>query len=150
MVNQNLSSLFAQARSNRIDLDGPLFALLELPHTLKGLTIEFVSTESAFRQGLSIKVRGGIAQINQVSAGTFALWTDTAPKVVDVDLRWTKKARRALQLWNIWEINGITHAWLGNAAMRIDKQDEKSWLLHCSNGLGEPNFDDLVARIYQR
>lgn len=37
-------------------------------------------------------------------------------------------------------------AWLGNAGMIVE-HDGDTWRLRCSEGSGEPSFDDLLVEI---
>ena len=41
----------------------------------------------------------------------------------------------------------MTQAGLGNAGMRVAKDDDESLVLRCSDGEGEPDFDNLVAGV---
>jgi hypothetical protein len=44
-------------------------------------------------------------------------------------------------------VNGVTHAWFGNAGMRVTAGEGGVIQLRCSDGEGEPDFDDLVAEV---
>jgi hypothetical protein len=50
-------------------------------------------------------------------------------------------------VWNCWEVNGVMHAWLGNAGMRVERTPNGAIQLRCSDGDGVPDFEDLVVRI---
>src|SRR5881397_2580858 len=47
---------------------------------------------------------------------------------------------------NSWDQGGILQSWLGNAAMLIEEK-EGSVILRCSDGLGDPEFGDLVVEL---
>lgn len=143
----NLSAIFTAQQASQIDWDGPLFSLYELPTAGCRVSLEFRSVCSAFRQGVRLKVRGGQLEIDGVEATDFALWYDTAPSQVEVNVRWKGKGPRSLRIWNSWEHNGVAHAWLGNAGMRVEEVEPGRFLLRCSDGEGEPNFDDLVVGV---
>lgn len=143
----DLSAIFAEQQASQIDWNGPLFSLYELSSEATRLTVEIRSVGSALRQGVRVKVRGGQLEIDGVEATDFALWHDTAPSQVQINIRWKGKGPRSLRIWNSWEHNGVAHAWLGNAGMRIEEVEAGRYLLHCSDGEGEPEFDDLVVGV---
>ncbi len=143
----DLSAIFTAQQASQIDWNGPLFSLYELPSEATRISIEFRSVGSAFRQGLRLKVRGGQLEIDGVEAADFALWHDTAPSQVEVNVHWKGKGPRSLRIWNSWEYNGVAHAWLGNAGMRVEEFEPGRFVLRCSDGEGEPEFDDLVVGV---
>lgn len=109
--------------------------------------MSFLSSASPLLQGLRIKIRGGALTIDGVTASEFVLWRDTAPPLVEIETSWQPKGARSLRIWNCWEYNGVMHAWIGNAAMRVDDDGAGTILLRCSDGEGEPDFDDLIAEV---
>jgi len=146
----NLAALFADQRASQIDWDGPLFSLYEVPTGVEHLTIEFSSVGSELRQGVRLKARGARLTIDDVEDTDFVLWQDTSPRHVEVDLRWSARGARSLRIWNTWVRDGVAHAWLGNAGMRVDDEGQGRYLLRCSDGAGEPTFDDLVVAVTAR
>ncbi len=57
-----------------------------------------------------------------------------------------------LQLWNSWLIGDAEHAWTGNSGVVVEELDvpegaDARLRLWCSDGLGDPQFDDLVVVI---
>ncbi len=72
---------------------------------------------------------------------------DTEPRSV------TKPARPVtLQVWNSWLIGDAEHAWTGNSGVVVEELDvpdgaDARLRLWCSDGLGDPQFDDLVVVI---
>ncbi len=57
-----------------------------------------------------------------------------------------------VRLWNAWDLVGVEHAWTGNSGcIREDLPIPDGALgrfrLWCSDGLGEPSFDDLVVVV---
>lgn len=143
----DLSSLFAEQQASEIDWNGPLFSLYELPTDATRLRVHFQSRGSDLRQGIRLKVRGGDLEANGALAPDLVVWQDASPEQFDVQVQWKEKGTRSLRVWNCWEFNGVMHAWLGNAGMRVERTPPNSILLRCSDGDGEPNFDDLVVGI---
>lgn len=146
----DLAAIFAEQRASQIDWNGPLFSLYELPNEAEHVTVEFRSVGSELRQGVRLKMRGGQLKIDDAEAAEFVLWQDTAPSRVEVDIAWTSTGERSLRIWNCWERGGVMHAWLGNSGMRVDDQGGGRYLFRCSDGAGEPNFDDLVVSVTAR
>lgn len=147
MTNMDLSSLFTAQQTSQIDWDGPLYSLYELPTTATSLALTFVSANSPVRQGIRLKARGANLTIDGVSGSEFVLWQDTAPDQIDVDVTWNAKGTRSLRVWNCWEHNGAMHAWLGNAGIRVDDSGDGLIRLRCSDGEGDPDFDNLVVEV---
>jgi len=143
----DLSRVFAEQQASEIDWNGPLFSLYELPSSTTRLGVEFRHRGSELRQGVRLKVRGGELEVDGVEASDFVLWQDSSPSQVEVLVRWAKRGSRSLRVWNCWEVNGVMHAWLGNAGMRVEWTSEGTIVLRCSDGHGEPDFGDLVVGI---
>jgi hypothetical protein len=102
-------------------------------------------------QGLQVSVenRRHELAINAQPGRRFILWTDTAPRHVEVEVI---KAGRGgtLVLMNAWqdETYGTTMYGLNWCAMDVRADSDGSLLLDCSDGYGsEPSFGDLVVRV---
>jgi len=143
----DLSKIFAEQQASEIEWNGALFSLYELPSDVSRLRVQFRARASDLRQGIRLKIRGGEMEANGVFAPDLVLWQDASPEVLDVQVRWHAKGARSLRVWNCWEVNGVAHAWLGNSGMRVERVSPRSLILRCSDGRGEPDFDDLVVGI---
>ena len=60
--------------------------------------------------------------------------------------------RVTLQFWNSWLVGDAEHAWTGNSGVVVEDLDVPEGAharlrLWCSDGLGDPQFDDLVVVI---
>ncbi|WP_448811810.1 hypothetical protein [Agromyces bauzanensis] len=143
----DLASMFSAQQTNEIDWRGQLFSLYDLSTDVAELTIRFVSSAAALPQGLHVKVRGGSLEIGGVIAADMVLWRDTAPETVQVAVRWSPRGPRSLRIWNTWRDGGVSQAWLGNAGMRVDTREDGRLTFRCSDGVGEPDFEDLVATM---
>jgi hypothetical protein len=149
-MTDDLSSLFAEQQTTQIDWDGPLYGLYELPTDASELTIRFLSAKALRWQGLCLKARGGTFEVNSRVAADIVLWQDTAPDEVLVRITWKPKGARSLRVWNAWRANGVTQAWFGNTGMRVTAGEGGVFQLRCSDGVGDPDFDDLVAEVHVR
>ncbi|MBO0768895.1 MAG: hypothetical protein J2O48_09455 [Solirubrobacterales bacterium] len=117
----------------------------------------WLSAASPRVQGLSLslripdiggaKGRGGLLRIEETEAPTIGYWMDTAPRVVEAEC---VKLKSGAELWisNRWRTDdGVEHEWLNNFGIKIEPITEDSVILHCSDGYGEPSFDDQVVRV---
>ena len=75
---------------------------------------------------------------------TAAVWTHTAPETVTLEV--VGRKARAIEVWNSWSFDGVDSSWVGNAGMLIGS-DGATHTLRCSDGMGDPSFDDLVVTI---
>lgn len=143
----DLSSIFAEQQTNLIDWGGPLYSLYDLPTDATELGIRFVSSTDLPPQGLRLKVRGGTLEIGAATVDDVILWRDLAPKTVRIRVKWKARGARRLRIWNAWRINDVTQAWIGNAGMRVVEEETGLLTLRCSDGEGDPDFEDLVAEV---
>lgn len=115
------------------------------------ISLRFVRAIDSPVQGLGIKTEKCHVQVADTTAKSIALWTDTAPK--EVNLRAVKaKAGARIGLFNQWrdEKYGSTMYHLNNAAMEVQAQPDGSFLIRCSDGWGEADFNDLVLVLSHR
>lgn len=142
-----LSEVFAAARSSRIEWDGPLYGLYPLPAESSALRLSFLSQSSRLRQGIRLKISGGTLVVNGHTARDLVLWEDTPPSEVEVFVRWHGSSDRSLRVWNCWERNGLIDAWTGNSGFRVEEAGDGVVVLRCSDGDGDPDFQNLVVSI---
>ncbi|WP_162940313.1 hypothetical protein [Gryllotalpicola protaetiae] len=146
-VTPDLAGLFAEQQKHQIDWHGPLYSLYELPTDTSRMTIRFRSAIPHPPQGFRLRIRGGALGIESTRTDDVVLWQDTAPNEIRVQIAWESKQGRSLRIWNTWRVNGVTQAWLLNAAMRVDLDDRGVLRFRCSDGVGAPDFSDLVAEV---
>jgi hypothetical protein len=71
---------------------------------------------------------------------------DTAPDTIEVRYNPSRQGSR-ITIYNGWiNESGGTDAWLMHAGMLVEETGNKM-TLRCSDGRGEPTFDDLVVEI---
>lgn len=99
-------------------------------------------------QGVGVKCEKCEISIADTRARSFGLWTDTAPSEVILNVVKAQADARVV-FFNQWrdEKYGSTMYHLNNAAMEIVPQPDGSVLLRCSDGWGEPDFNDLVLQV---
>lgn len=152
-MTQALADLFANAQASQLLWEGELaHAIYEITPAPESVTVEFLNAINAPVQGLTLKINGGMLEVNGTDAPEILLWGDTVPDRVVVRVRREPGAKAIFKLWNIWRGNmggvDVTQAWLGNAGMRIEQsEDGTQLLLHCSDGEGPVDFNNLKVRV---
>ena len=150
MMTKALADMFADAQVPCLDWKGePAYGIYEMPAP-EAFDVEFVSSTDLPIQGQTLKVYSGVLEIDGVEAREMLLWRDTAPDRVPVKVKSESGRQAILKIWNVWrgKVGGhdVTQAWLGNAGMSV-KQAGARLALHCSDGEGSVNFDDLTAYL---
>jgi hypothetical protein len=151
-LESTFGELFMEAQSSRIEWKGldvhSMYEFAEAPETL---TVKIKQRKAVPIEGLRVSVRDGIFRIEDTELGReFDLWADMVPEsgVATLEIQRTHLARRpSLAVWNVWQVrHQVVHAWIGNAGMLLETTDG-GLTLRCSDGTGEPTFDDLVVEI---
>lgn len=146
MTNTTLSEKFQNTMGKPVEIEGrntyPIY-VLELEKE-KQVTVKWVSTHSKLKQGMQIKIDKGILEVNGEELSNIILWEDTSPDVVQIRCIPNKNAK--LKVWNVWEVDGVTQAWVGNAGMVISDSDHQV-RLNCSDGSGDVNFQNVVVEL---
>jgi len=148
---ERLSDRFMRADGQPIDVAGRTVQMMfELPPLTREtlIKLEFEDPSPARAQGLRIKVRNGKAVIAESVEDDLVLWSDSAPRVVEVLARPDTNGKpMTIRVWNVWrDAFDVMQAWTGDAGMVVE--DEGDVLtLRCSDGFEEPTFDDLVVRM---
>lgn len=100
-------------------------------------------------QGIHVSIDSGTLEVGLQRVKHAVLWRDTAPKRVVIRAH-PKQASGRLRLWNGWKNEqGESSSGLGNAGLVADRSGGEI-VLRCSDGVGPPEFDDLVVRIRTR
>lgn len=147
---RTLQEEFLQNRGEPIQFNGQhLFWTYWLP-VAHGDTIEvsFVRFTPRPVQGIGLEAEKCKLRIGGSTSKKFGIWTDTAPRSFEIAISQAKPGAR-IGIFNQWrdEVHGTTMYRLNNAAIDVRPQADGSVLLMCSDGRGEPEFNDLVVRI---
>ncbi len=87
-------------------------------------------------------------EVNGHRAPEMVLWTATAPAATDVIVHAIDPT--VIYVWNMWIVDGIEHAWLGESGMLVDTDltgAEPVVRLWCRDAPGSDAFDDLVVAL---
>lgn len=146
----DLSQLFAEKHSNSLEWNGSsVYGLYEFDALPESLVIEFLSAKDSPVQGIHLRIKGGRLVVGETEAEDIVLWHDSAPNIVEVKVKSDQGAVPNLKMWNVWRGGlDVTQAWLGNAAIEVKGNPQSGrFTLQCSDGEGEPTFDDLVVAV---
>jgi len=71
---------------------------------------------------------------------------------VVTELAGSRNQAETLQLWNSWSLGQGQHSWTGNSGIVLEEIEapvgaSRRVRLWCSDGLGNPDFDDLVVLV---
>ena len=96
------------------------------------------------RQALKLAAVDGQLVVDEAVSEVISLWSDTSPAAVELTVLGARTRR--LEVWNAWDLGGLESAWLGNAGLIVEPE-EQYLALHCSDGLGLPSFADLQVHL---
>jgi hypothetical protein len=141
-----LSELFQKSNGQPITAPGKLIHSICTQTVKAGSTLKItrISHSHEVVQGLRVTCDNGELEINGQMLVDIILWVDTSP--VGVDIKVVANSDTTLKFWNAWRFKGITQAWVGNAGICIEENEGRVRLM-CSDGVGEPDFEDLVVDI---
>lgn len=144
----DFGSEFIKSQGEPIEYEGELVHMSHVVGPLPAgvLTIR-MRANGDLEQGVGVSVDGGWLTINGEKAKKFALWTETAPDEVTIDVKPMRgRETVSVRIWNIWRHPGwgSTMAWISSAGILVESATSASATLHASAGPGGPAFDDLI------
>ena len=144
---ETLSALFQKSKGAPIEIDGetvrPSFRL-NLGKGSHRFMFRRLSAKAVPLQGIRLKVKAGHIETNGKQFQDVILWSDTSPEQVELIVH--SKSGCEVIVWNSWKIDDLIQAWVGNAGLLVD-QEQNVITLHCSDGTGATDFSDLVVQI---
>lgn len=148
-MSTSLAAAFRSGNGRKIKWHGDVVHSLLQLSVKEGDTIEITRLEASPTRAQALKVASdkGSLRANGVVLSPIAIWTHTSPEQVTLDV--VGRKTRSIDIWNSWSFDGVDSSWLGNAGMLVESSDDEH-TLRCSDGLGEPTFDDLVVKIVVR
>jgi hypothetical protein len=153
-MKKTLAELFMKSRGKPIEYNGITVHSAVFRHVKKPgrFMVRFIKAKPEPIQALRINIdKGGaltIRELADIERGDpkIILRLDTCPDVAEVVYRPSPQGGR-LTFYNAWiDENDQIDAWVMHAGMIVE-ETEKKILLACSDGIGEPSFDDLIVEI---
>jgi len=149
MTRKSFGELYAASRGGPIRYEGldiyPAYKFAAKTHLV--LDVHFIRANTAIRQALRIAVDHGTILVNGQLLRDVIMWTDTAPPRERLEVR-PEDAQCRVTVWNAWEDGGM-QAWIGNCGLLVEPISS-GVRLRCSDGVGEPDFNDLVVEVVTR
>lgn len=139
--------LFIESKGQPIQYKGKELKMIDrviLPSSQTSLQIEFISTNSEWKQGIVLQTKGEFEVNGQTLPNKVILWEHTAPEQIDVKL---KSKDKILIIYNVWKTeDGTTHYWHNGGALFL-KKENRAITYYCNDGYADDDFDDLVFKI---
>lgn len=113
--------------------------------------VEILKYNDIVEQGFEVSVdqRKGLVEVNDQKINAPIFWTKTAPKTFSFKC-YPKKTTGVINIWNVWrniEYKDNVDAWIGHAGLYIEQDEDGAIVFHCSNGIQQVDFEDLVFRV---
>ena len=154
-----LADRFRSQRTDRIRVDdAEVLSLVEVilrPSSSLELVIE--DRRSDVDQVLMIRSRTESARVTRVNHepaehSPAEVVEFHVPTVSGIEVSGDTTNETVLQIWNGWCVGGQNHAWLGNSGIIVEDLEAPPganlrFRMWCSDGLGDPSFDDLVILV---
>lgn len=117
---------------------------ISLSSSIISMKIEFISTNSEWKQGIVLQTKGTFEVNGQILPTKVILWEDTAPQKVEALV---KSKDKTLLIYNVWKTeDGTIHYWHNGGAFYIEQSNE-SFIYYCNDGYDDDDFNDLVFKI---
>jgi hypothetical protein len=147
-MKKTLAELWDETTGPTVQYDGLTVHGVVFKHVEKAgrFIVRFIKAVHTPMQALRIDIDPGKLLIEEIESAKMILRLDTSPDTIEVVYRPHRDGSR-ISMYNAWinEDGGID-AWLMNFGMLLEEAGNKM-TLHCSDGRGEPTFDDLIAEI---
>lgn len=144
---KTLAKLFQESKAQPVILGDMLVVPIYRIPLAAGkwhVRVERISAKNSPVQGLRLKVDRGHITVAGQKQKDIVLWEDTSPDVVDMEIACASET--VFKAWNVWRIDGIMQAWIGNSGMIVENDIDRIKLL-CSDGTSAPEFDNLIVTI---
>ena len=161
-----LSERFRSQRSDRIRVDETeVLSMVELvlePDSSLEVIVESARKDVA--QGLSLRTKTAVMSVRRSpddaeTSGDEIEIVDTEVQCVQLpgapirsEIEGPDDVEAIVKVWNTWRLGDSDHAWTGNCGIIVEELEAPAgaqWRkrLWCSDGLGDPSFDDLVVLL---
>lgn len=148
-----LADMLSDSKGGPIDFQGrSVMMSYKIPIT-KGqeVFVEIIKYNDTVEQGFEVSVdqRKGFVEVNGQKIKALIFWTKTAPRTLSLKC-YSQKTAGVMNIWNVWknsEYKDNVDAWIGHAGLYIEQDEDGTIVFHCSNGMQQVDFEDLVFRI---
>ena len=148
MMKTTLAQLFKKSHGQPVVYDHRQVHAAVFRNVVKPgrFVVRFIKAVAKPLQALLIDIDPGKLHILDTESHKMILRLDTAPDTIEVRYTPSRKGSR-IAIYNGWiDESGGVDAWLMHAGMLVEETGNKM-ILRCSDGQGEPTFDDLIVEI---
>lgn len=121
------------------------------------LAIRFIGSSKLVPQALRVKSHNCKLHFDGQALTDIVLWADKSPTELWLMVAPAKRQSKSkkseqssialVKVWNAWsDDQGVMQAWIGNSGILVEEAVGET-LLRCSDGVGLPDFDDLVVSL---
>jgi len=146
-VVKTLDELFGEAKGSPVLYDDKyLVQAVEIPISEPCIfTARVLKNNPKLRQGITLQVKPGMVEDEGGLHKSVICWYDHEPWVLETKLLPNGHDAK-LFVWNSWETNGRTDAWIGNSGIVVERPDPAAdiWIARCSAGPEGVDLDDFV------
>lgn len=145
--NMNFQKEFMRTKGKPIHYKGREILLgdcFDLSSHISKVKFRIISTDSEWKQGVEIDVKGTVKINGQTLKKGIRLWEDTVPEVVVFEVKTKEQKIFVSNLWD-WG-DGVTQKWHNGAAMYFEPINNGK-RYYCNDGHPDDDFDDIVFEI---
>lgn len=153
---RTLADRFRTQQTDRIRVDGiEVVSMTEIPLDHNSvLEVLVEDSRPDIEQSLRIRSTSGDIEVIGTSfqpSESVLVLAETYP-AFEIGFSNLQVGTGTLQLWNSWILGDGEHAWIGNSGIVVEplpipEGATNRMRLWCSDGLGDPDFDDLVLLL---
>lgn len=153
---RTLADRFRTQRTDRIRVDGIEVVSMTEIVLAKDSVLEVLVEDSRpdIEQSLRVRSRSGTIEVVGTDfdpSESILVLAETYP-AFEIGFSSLDDDTGVLQLWNSWILGDGEHAWVGNSGIVVEQLPvpegaSDRMRLWCSDGLGDPDFDDLVLLL---
>ena len=149
-MDRELACLLGEKKGGPIEYDGRNVVMTFEKEVEKNqeVEIEIIHYDNC-KQGIAILVDNWKnAILFQGKPYTHPVFWMPSPQIIEFSCLIQEKIGNLI-IWNIWECPYYQNmdAWIGNAGMCIDEVCTNTYMVYCSNGMGEVDFENLIFKI---
>ena len=153
---RTLADRFRTQRTDRIRVDGVEIVSMTEVHIAKGSVLEVLIEDSRPDVDQSLRIHSKSGDVSIIVAhfppsDSVLVLAETYP-AFEIEFEEMEGDTGTLQIWNSWILGDGEHAWIGNSGIVVEplpvpEGASQRLRLWCSDGLGDPDFDDLVLLL---
>ena len=139
--------LFVKSKGQPIKYKGRTVQMWDqfpVPKGQSRLRFRFVSTDSEWTQGVSLKTKGNFIANEEVVKKPLGLWEHTAPREGTIVC---DSKDGFIEVVNVWDTgDGVVESWHNGAAMIVE-EIKGGRRYYCNDGHLDDDFTDLVFEL---